>query len=309
MPVRIFFRGLVLFRFPQDGPDAGKLVAELITEPDKQPPGPHHHQTEVQILTGERAAAPRNLRRGQRIDITIPGKGEVTRSPSFVEHVPKLSAIAARSSDPSLQKGPTGPRNSDYVRNTITVNRGTIRVGHLVTWDEGGFPIGGKSGHLPAQPVEVKFLGSEFAGHVANDCVLEVLDADEADVSGPAKALVGRHRSKRAPNPYTASDSVEILVTNFEFQRARPVPWAMDFQWFFLASGYAPVNLSGTEFTQFRQFASGYDHALFNEDRATLMPNDPMGLPFPYLTGNPRIPLKPLSEIDSRPLCVPGDGE
>lgn len=310
MPVRIHFRGLVLFRFPKQGPDAGKLVAELISEPDSKTPGPHHHQTEIQLLTGERATVPRRLGRGDRIDITIPGKGEVERSASFVAHVPRLSEIATKSTDPSLQKGRNASGNPGYVRNTITINRGVIRVKNLAMWDEGGFPIGGKPGERPVEPAEVKFLGSTVQGHMASECVLEVSDADEISVSGGSdKEIGGRHRSARAPNPYTSSDTVELLVSNFEFQRRRPVPWAMDFQWLFLAAGYSAATLPADEFARFRQFASTYDGALFDEDLATLLPDQTRGLPFPYIVGAPRMPLKALAEIDNRPLCVPGDGE
>jgi hypothetical protein len=109
---------------------------------------------------------------------------------------------------------------------------------------------------------------------------------------------------------------VEILVNHFEFQRAKPVPWAMDFQWLFLAAGYNPVNLSGRELAEFRRFASSYDPDLYEEDRRTLLPTD-TGLPFPYIVGGVSgvsggglaAPQSALSEIDCRPLCVPGDGE
>ncbi|HEX7121633.1 MAG TPA: hypothetical protein VF178_04615 [Gemmatimonadaceae bacterium] len=309
MPVRIHFRGLVLFRFPLRGPDAGKLVAELISEPESATPGPHHHRTEIQLVTGERALPPRPLKRGERIDITIAGKGQVERAASFRQHVPRLSRIAAESADPSLRKGPAPSGNRDYVRNTVTVNRGVIRVKHLATWDEEGFPIDGKPREQPPQPAEIKFLGSAVQGHMAGECVLEVLDADEIEVSSSDREIGGRHRASRAPNPHTSANGVEVLVSNLEFQRAKPVPWAMDFQWLFLAAGYSAGSLPADEYARFRQFASAYDAALFDEDRATLLPDEKQGLPFPYVVGAPSMSLKPLAELDNRPLCVPGDGE
>ena len=58
------------------------------------------------------------------------------------------------------------------------------------------------------------------------------------------------------------------------------------------------------------------DPELYDEDRRTLLPTD-TGLPFPYIVGGVSgvsgsglaAPLSALSEIDCRPLCVPGDGE
>jgi len=65
VPVRIHFRGLILFRFPE----AQKIVAELISPDYAEPrPGdrqhPHHHQSEIQVLDGTGPSAPRPLRRG-----------------------------------------------------------------------------------------------------------------------------------------------------------------------------------------------------------------------------------------------------
>jgi hypothetical protein len=299
---------LVLFRFPESGPDAGRLVAELISEPSTaKPPGPHDHQAEVQILTGDRPGPPTRLNRGDRVEITVAGKGAVARAQSFVDHVPRLSAVAARSEYPNLRRGPTLPRNADLVRNTITVNRGVIRARSLATWDVGGFPLSGATGAAPAQLVDIKFMGADVRGHMANECVLEVSDADAVRVDANEPALRGEKRPIRAPNHHTSGDSVDILIDNFEFQRAKPVPWGMDFQWLFHVAGYEPVDLSGDELARFRQFASAYDAALYDEDRATLLPTDPMGHPFPYVVGNPSAPLRALSEWYSRPICVPGE--
>jgi hypothetical protein len=284
-------------------------VAELITERSGQAkaPGPHHHQTEIQILTGARHMPPKNLAHGDRVDITIPGSGGAERAPSFTRYVPKLSAVAASSAPATI--GRPGAPNPAFVRNTITVNRGIIRVRNLVTWDAGGFPLSGNRGNDPAQPVEIKFLGSEVRGHMANECVLEVLDADSAQISASDADVRGNHKAHGAPNPYTSDDTLEILISNFEFQRRKPVPWGMDFQWLFMAAGYQAVQLPGNELAEFKRFGQAYDRELFDEDQRTLLPLDPVGLPFPYLVGEARAPLTALSEVDARPICVPGDGE
>jgi hypothetical protein len=300
---------LVLFRFPKEGSDAGKLVAQLITEPAGKASGPHHHQTEIQILTGRRHTPPQNLNHGDHIDVAIPGKGTVTKSISFERFVPKLSEVAANSNNASISGGPKGPPNAGFVRNEITVNRGIIRARSLVTWDSGGFPLSGSAGEQASQPAEVKFLGSTTHGYMANECVLEVLDADSAQISASDRELQGTHQSVRAPNPHTSNDTLEIVVSNYEFQRRKPVPWGMDFQWLFMAAGYGTVDLSGDELTRFKAFGAAYDRELFDEDRSTLLPLDPVGLPFPYLVGEPKAPLTALAEPDARPVCVPGDGE
>ena len=181
MPVRIFFRGLVLFRFPTQGDDAGKLVAELITEPTgpSGPPGPHHHQTEIQILTGVRHVPPTPLPHGRRIDITVPGKGAVSRSRSFEAHVPKLSELAGGR--------PRGSQNRDFVRNTITVNRGVIRVRNLVTWDSGGFPIAGNAGETAAHIYGLKVLSRQIEDRPDNTTRFFVIGRELFPPSGHDK--------------------------------------------------------------------------------------------------------------------------
>jgi hypothetical protein len=251
---------------------------------------------------------PRALDLKANIDITIPGDGEVMKSRSFEAHVPKLSAVAAKSNNQAIRGG-RAP-DDGFVRNVITVNRGVIRARNLVTWDSGGFPLAGRDpADRPSEPAQVKFLGSEVSGHMANECVLEVLDQDSAKISASDKELQGTHESVRAPNPHTSNDTLEILVSNFEYQRRRPVPWGMDFQWLFMAAGYAAGDLSGRELDDFKAFGRRYDVPLFEEDRRTLLPLDPVGLPFPYVIENATTPLSALAEPDSRPICVPGDGE
>jgi hypothetical protein len=305
VPVRIHFRGLILFRFPE----AQKIVAELISPDYAEPrPGdrqhPHHHQSEIQVLDGTGPSAPRPLRRGDVVSINAPKDTNYQTSPSFDQYVPSLREIAAHSDQMSARA--KGPWNDAYLRSTVIINGGLLRVRSVVTWDASGFPLdGGRHGNSPARPGELKFLGSDLQGNMANEVVVEI-DAASVKIDGAPVKQSGK------PNPYTSSDGVEILINNFEFQRTKPTPWGIDFQWLFMRAGYAPVNLDGAEYARFTAAANKYDGKLWDEDRTTLLAKGPgEALPFPYLVANRLTPLtplmtpKPAAEIDSRPVCVP----
>ena len=321
MPVRIFFRGLVLFRFPKAEPNANKLVAELISEPpnrkhaDKVPQGQDDHAAEIQVITGEdvHQLLPQGLNYKAQIDIKIPGcVGGVRRLPSFDAHVPKLSRLATMT-NPPLERG---PEDDSYVRNTVTVDCGAIRVGDIVLWDASGFPLTGNVGDIPATAVEVKFMGVGVSGHAANECVIEIPDTDVVDIECPDHPqLDGLYRSTRRRNQRVQASTTDILIRNYEYQREKPVPWGLDFQWLFARLGYRPVDLAGTELDDFVAEATEYDERLFRDDRTSLLP-DTMGYPFPYIPtsqplGRGLVKLHPLAkpgtDIYSRPVCVPGD--
>ena len=318
MAVRIYFRGLVLFTFPDSGKEKGKLIAELISEPmppGKTPPGGRNaHEAEIQILEGgtKSQLVPKGIAYRSTVRIDIPGATGVTRSASFEAHVPKLTELATAANLPE------GNPDSAYVRNTIIVNRGQIRVKDVVIWDAGGFPLTGKTGDIPSSPAEVRFMASNFQGHAANECVLEVSDADidSVKISGTDPTVKGAFKSVRRPSHRTQENTLEIRVANYEFQRAYPVPWGLDFQWLLARSGYGRIALPANELSDFDAFGTAYDKArggrLYADDRATLLPTAE-GLPFPYLApGSPLTvlkPLKPLTEIESRPVCVPAHGK
>jgi hypothetical protein len=329
---------LVLFQFRKIDQGANKLFAFLVTDPTTMPggspghpkpgipPGLNDHEAEIQVVTGEDAKQllPRGLRHRARIDITIPGPDGVVPSRSYDDHVPKLAQLASKTTPP-LQKVkppadnplPPNPEPADrllnwhYIRNVITVNRGRLRVKDVVIWDEGGFPIGGNAagvGALPATAAEVKFLGTGVSGHAANECVLEIPDTDIVDIESPEHPEIdGIYRSVRRRNQRAQSGTTDILIRNYEYQREKPVPWGLDFQWVFAAAGYGTVNL-GPELDIFDRIGTDYDPDLHAEDRNSLLPGSD-GRPFPYIVGGDRLTrLKPLTDIDSRPVCVPGDG-
>jgi hypothetical protein len=314
-------RGLILLSVPE--PE--KIVAELISDGRVEPasiaaarqPHAHHHQAEIQVLTGQGPAAPRPLLRGSRVEINAPKSSQVVRSQSYLDFVPKLSAIAARSQSGEL-KANSAPRNDDFVRSTVTINGGVLRVKNVTTWDASGFPLdGGEKGVTPARPALLKFLGCDVQGHMANEVIVEI-ESDTVTISGAPevkgrRTLNAKHTAVQTPNPHTSHGNIEILINNFEFQRAKPAPWGLDFQWMFMRAGYAPIDLSRGDFIQLNADATKYDKDLWNKDLEMLMRDPTKALPFPYIVNHNRLtplnplPARPAAEIDSRPVCVPGE--
>jgi hypothetical protein len=340
VPVRIFFRGLVLFSAPNDG-EPGRIVAELISDggvKDQKPPHPHHHQAEIQILTGNGPVGPKPIVRGSTIAIRAPADAKdnnvVRRSPSWENFVPKLANV--------LRQDRTRTKDDNYLHSTVVINGGMLRVRNVVIWDQSGFPLepGVLNGTGPATPAELKFLGSDVRGHMANECVVEILEANTVAIEGykemkeeeetrltgrkpdkdPGRSVNAGHEVRGEGNPFTSPDTVEILINNYEHQRLSPTPWGMDFQWLFRRAGYSPINLSGGEFNDLRDFVADFGQPNqegkrpWQEDLDTLLPDPGSGFPFPYIIRNGLTPLKPLgrstsTEIDSRPVCVPGEDD
>ena len=344
MPVRVFFRGLVLFRFPTAGNFANRLVAELISEPDNRPPnakvpkGQDDHQAEIQVATGEDVEellnnkkdihhiVPRRLDRGADVLIDIspsatptadPRHGAtISRAASFDAHVPKLSRLAGMTAQ---QMGPPAGDDRRYLRNRIIVNRGQIRVKDVVIWDGGGFPLAGAPGAIPSPPAHIKFMGVAVEGNAANECVVEAEGTDIVEVTCHEQPRLNRkYESTRNRNQRAQEGTTDILIRNYEYQRAKPVPWGLDFQWLFARLGYRPVNLesadNGEELRAFRRDGDAFDPALFRNDSDSLLPTRD-GYPFPYVWF--KVPYRelrrihpsntPATDIDSRPVCVPGD--
>jgi hypothetical protein len=345
VPVRIIFRGLILFRFPKGtDKDAGKLVAQLInkrdiprrptTATDDRPPhGPHehHHVGQIQIATdhgdGDQRV-PVDLDPGDRIEIVAVdengkplGASPVQRSASFDAHVPQLGdIIAAGTPNVKSMRDKRGNRRDDLVSNVITVDRGTIRARQLVTWDEGAFPLQSRAGgESPAMPGLVKFVGSDLTGYIASEFVVDI-DAPGVDIKGLKKNQMNRsHHGRGTLNHRVPYNMAEILITNFEVQDDTPQPFGFDFQWLFEAAGYPPVDLSGANLDEFSRFGARFNPGVYeNERRMLLDPADQSGAidshrighPFPYLapdSPNPfsRARLKSTDE-DYRPICIGG---
>jgi hypothetical protein len=344
VPVRIFFRGLILFRFPTSGADAGKIVAELISDRTvggQTPPHRHHHQAEIRILSSAGHIGPKPIVLDSRIDITAPPGAPnhpIVRSQSWIDHVPRLRDIVGRSKYSGITAG-TNPTGNRFLHSTVVINGGLLRVRNVVIWDASGFPlVTAPNGALPATAAQLKFMESGVLGHMANECVVEIAEADSVSINGyrdvdpkTEQALTGRppvpgqkvnanFRPSGSGNPITAPDTVEILINNYEHQRVKPTPWGLDFQWLFLRAGYPLVDLSGGEFNALDTFGNnGYEpgvppaQTLWKQDRNDLLPNQAEGLPFPYVIRDKLTPLTalparlPPAEIDARPVCVPGE--
>lgn len=349
MPVRIIFRGLILFRFPKEGEkDAGKLVAQLINKPDierrpkkatsdRPPRGPHehHHVGQIQIATDHGAGdqrTPVDLDVGDRIEITAIddneqslGAGQVRRSPSFDAHVPRLSAIVELGT-PNVKSagGKRGNRKGDLVSSTVTIDRGTVRARQLVMWDEGAFPLQGQpgSGASPSIPGLVKFVGSDYQGYIASEVVVDI-DAPGVAIKGMKKNQLNRsHRGRGALNHRVPYNMTEIVVTNFEVQEDTPHPFGLDYQWLFEAAGYPAADLSGNTLNEFSSFGARFNSAVYENERRVMLDaadqtgaidSHRVGHPFPYLSPDSPNPFgrARLSSTDEdyRPICIGGTDE
>jgi len=329
VPVRIIFRGLILFQFPDTEPPGGRrLVAYLINNPTltgglehaaADHPGhgrhEHDHSAEIQILTGDGPGhdpRPRLLSPGVDVDIIVDGVKNVERTRSFDRHVPDLGTIIANGTA-AVRNAGRGQPNTDLIQNVISVDRGIVRVKKVTEWDEEGHPLSGNPndrGERPGSHVLVKFMGSTSRGHMASEVIVEIDDANEVTLrSRQDPQWNGRRRGTNRPNHRVPPDTVEILVTNYEFRRERPVAWGLDYQWLFETVGYRAAELGGAEFQAWRGFARTYDRASFDSETELLLsgPNHTVGRPFPYIESVGSLaPLQPLADQHNPPVCLHG---
>ena len=371
MPVRIHFRGLILFQFD----DEKRLVAELISDPRRKgktgaAPGPDDHEPEIQVATGEdfrhlldvnakrafqqatrairierskvneterrfaeiatafrnEASAsvpigadiphlllPRRLNDGFNVEISVPDNETVgvTRARSFDDYVPDVNRLAMMAKLPRLKVTPKKLKQ-DYVRNTVTVDCGTIGVSEVVTWDAGYSMDELAPVDRPSSPATIKFMGVDFRGHAAIECMIHVphdtVTIRVTDSKGQP-VYKADYSSSGGPNQLAPENATEIMIQNYEYQRSQPVPWGMDFQWLFARWGYGTVDL-GAELDVFRSLPRAQELArLLKEDSDSLLKGR-KGRPFPYIVSNVSVtrltPLSPLTGTQGRPRCVQG---
>lgn len=326
MPVRIIFRGLMLFRIPDAGPNAKKLVAYLINDPkfgDGKPGHPHDHEAEVQILTGAEKGAdlvPQSLTRRATLDIIAEGQTGVVPRLSFHEHLPNLEGIIAKAI-PAIQNAGKGAPNRQLIQNVVTVNRGIVRVKDVTVWDQGGFPLSGNRdeiGQGATSPVVSKFMGSSVRGHIATEVVVDIDDTDAVKLECDHDNRFKGPRTGTADpiDPHVPAGTVEILIENYERAGATPTPWGLDFQWLFAAAGYRPADLSssnfyGADFEAWvdagRKFAKAFEPELFDTERTMFLSGEKntTGWPFPYLDPKDAVtPLEPLTSLKKPLVCV-----
>jgi hypothetical protein len=253
-----------------------------------------------------KALEPTTLFSEARVEISVPGyEGRVRRAPSFWNHVPSIGRMADMM---GLQ--PTVREEQKYVRNTVVINGGTVRVKDVVIWDT-HFHLEQNVRDAPSAPAVIKFMGVDYRGHAANECVVEFPDAKKGVIIESKQmdfgvAYVPRTgRSQLAPQ-----DTVEIMFRNYEYQREKPVPWGMDFQSMFKRLGYAPLgskDLDREEMSNFEEAARKAEFGtLLDEDKKTLW-RQGAWWPFPYIVSPASLtPLSPLTATKNRPLCVSG---
>lgn len=317
MPVRIIFRGLMLFQIPDAGPNANKLVAFPINKPilpggarPEKHAHNHNHRTEIQILTGAEKGTDllgNFITPGATLDVIAAATKGVDPRLSYRQHIPDSAAIIDNATD-AIKAAGRGAPNTKLIQNRITVDRGIVRARNVTTWDQGGhpYPLNGVRDAIGAQAdllAVLKFMGSRVEGHVATDVVVEIdVDSVELQCDHDNRFRGPRRGSANPSDPHMPPGTVEILVTNFEPVTATPIPWGLDFQWLFEAAGYNEADLAGDEFEAWVNAGRAYNAELFDEERTMFFgPDGTMGRPFPYLRSAADLtPLRPLT----RPLNV-----
>ena len=184
---------------------------------------------------------------------------------------------------------------------------------NVINWDEDGYPLSGdptQRRRRPGAPVLLKFMGSSVRGHMASEVVIEIDDATTIELlsNSNKKELKGPRKGPVNPNHGVPVDTVEVLVTNYEFRREGPVAWGLDYQWLFETVGYRAAELAGEEFNGWRAFASTYDRASFDsETRLLLSGTKTEGRPFPYIASVDSLALlRPLTDDYNPPVCAFG---
>ena len=312
----------------------------------------HYHEGQFQVLTGDprEDMAPALLRDGEHIHVTVlGGKDEgVVVEPSFLAHVPQLSDVIRKGSG-NVEGLKPGTENRDLIQNTITINRGNIRARNVVTWDHGRFPLSKTSpaGADPASHALLNFVGSTMSGYAASEFVVDIEEATGVDLvveairdprhqplfSDEEKARdkkrrddklgapptdTQRHNASNDPNHRVREGSVEILITNYEHQGPKAVPWGLDFQWLFEALGYPAVDLSNAGLRGFETVAREYDGPLYEKEVQMLLESTSdaanpalntftRGLPFPYIASAgalDSVKERRITDEESRPICI-----
>jgi len=323
VPVRIIFRGLMLFQIPDSGPNENKLVAYPINKPtlpgvSKPNEHAHFHQTEVQILTGAEKGTDlltKVLKPRATLDIIVPGPKGVLPRRSFGDHIPDL-AMVIENATPAIRRAPKSDPDTTLIQNVITVDGGIVRAKNLTMWDQGGYPLDGDRKAIGVQAdslAVLRFVGSTVGGHVATDVVVEIEDGESVELKcDHDDRFRGTRKASASPSdPHMPPGTVEILVSNYEPPTEKPIPWGLDFQWLFEAAGYAAANLESGDsgFEQWVDAAKAYDERLFAEDWKMFFdgPDGPMGRPFPYIQNADALSqltrLQPLNRPFSIPTC------
>ena len=107
------------------------------------------------------------------------------------------------------------------VRNTITVDCGTIGVSEVSTWDA-GYSMDELAPGTDILPGQDQVHGCDFRGHAATECMIDV-PHDTVTIKSPNSD--GHTRSQRhytspgRPNQLAPQHATEIMIQNYEYQR------------------------------------------------------------------------------------------
>lgn len=174
MPVRIIFRGSILFNFKD-----GELRAQLVNDPHAR--GVHNHRPRIALIAQDESGqlfsgaahplaersvvtlTPLRADRGRRREVT----GGVTRCDgTFSEHVPKLASLLPKGTKP-------GAPREEYVSATIVVPAGRIRAGRIAGWG-----VGEQERMATMRFLRMEGMDCFRFGHCADETIVEIDDSD-----------------------------------------------------------------------------------------------------------------------------------
>jgi hypothetical protein len=348
VPIRIILRGLILLDVKNEGQEAGTITARLIDGPAMvhhdmgAASALHRHTGEMQIYPGATATPAMEgetdashadggmhdggeedpahpipfeyftMKPGENFDVKIDSGEFVKRDESYKVLCPSLREIAKSA---GLERQEDEELKAKFVRNTVTINRGTIRVRDVVSWDSGAPELGEHRQQGINSSVPVTFIGSDITRNVASECVIDIRDAPSV--------MIGEkeYRGSEIPSVHVAPNMVEILITNFAPQRAKPLPWSLHYRWVFEAAGYTARILRRDDLDKFDRAVAGYDESTLRAEKAMFLHEEAngekVGLPFPYIDLNNRLlaratptgpaPAMMMADPWDRPLCPLGD--
>ena len=330
MRVRIIFRGLTLFTFKKEADpgdpthNRGTLTAHLVSHGE----GQHKHRPKLQIFgrntsngAGRVPAPARNFNETVTMELksvsNIPAG--VSVATSFLDYVPDLNLLS-----PKAER--SGRIDMQYVAASVVLNQGTLRARDFVSWDWHG-----------NAPVPIAYMGTRFRGFAASEAVVDIEDqsvavndcfaiqSNDSATNGEWTPMVMGNETSEDVSPNT----VEVSITNFAHQGARPLYWNLHYQWLFAAAGFQPLldsagapHYAGSDqYLALAKAAQAFDQNEWDHD-SMANTSHTLGHPFPFIldrleplapiaefrepyvpTGHPPFPPGTGHDPNSRPIC------
>jgi hypothetical protein len=330
VPIRIIFRGLVLFHIVKEDEENVRIEAQLVD--CAKMPGAHaasgahntqlgatghsdvhRHDATIQILTATNLdSAPSSSEEMRTRTGTMSSIGQT---------VPDVLHPRALLGDISIGD----PHSGELVNVEESYRKHCPNLSHILT-NAPGFRVDGPP--KPADRKRNEFIKSVVTIYGGTIRVREVVtwDAGEyplvyspntggkATTAAEVRFLGSTVRGHMASecvvdiesNVINGAESLtggvdvrEILITNFPPPRSLPVPWSLHFFCLFQAAGYiaVPGNLRGSELRWFKRFARGYHSENPPEDYGRAFAEDEALLGDDGMTGFPFPYLDPADSL------------